>query len=134
MTKGGEGGVDGYGDVPLGRARLKARGKARTAEGWRESPHPPDERRRRAEHGGRAWAPRSPVWACAGPGRQAAGPHSPHDSLVVVPPLPRGPAVHAPAAIGTAGPRGAPSAGLQQAVVESVGAGLVVALPLVAAA
>lgn len=60
-----------------------------------------------------------------------------HDSLVVVPPLPRGPAVHAPAAaaaVGPAAPRGPPCAGLQQAVVESVGAGLVVALPLVAAA
>jgi hypothetical protein len=82
----------------------------------------------------RLWAC-SPLCGCADPPRRRPRrQHSPHDSLVVVPSLPRGPAVHAPAAVRPSASGRAPSAGLQQAVVESVGAGLVVTFPLVAAA
>lgn len=57
-----------------------------------------------------------------------------HDSLVVVPQLPLDPSVQAPATIRQAAPCHVPSAGLQQPVVESIGAGLVVLLLVLAAA
>lgn len=74
----------------------------------------------------------SPLWVCAPlcmfAWQRALCQHLPHDSLVVVPQLLLDPSVQVPATICQAAPCRVPSSGLHQAVVESLGAGLVVLL------